>query len=87
MFPIDLKGKVTFFDLTNEVCPMTFVRAELHLERIPPGHRLGFVLKEGEASRDVPRSLMKDGHLVECVRQEGGDHWFIVTKAGGPPTP
>lgn len=87
MLPIDPQDEVTLLDLTREVCPMTLVRAKIGLEGLAPGHRLGLVLKEGEASRDVPRSLTAEGHLVESVRTEGGHHWFLVTKAGGPPTP
>jgi len=87
MIPIDSKSEGTFLDLTREVCPMNLVRAKIYLERLAPGHCLGLVLKEGEASRDVPRSLMQEGHLVESVRKEGEHHWFIVTKGGGSRTP
>ena len=87
MISIDSKNEGTFLDLTREVCPMTLVRVKIYLERLAPGHCLGLVLKEGEASRDVPRSLMQEGHLVEFVRKEGEHHWFIVTKAGGSRTP
>lgn len=67
-------------DLTGEVCPMTFVRAKLHLEQIGPGEMLEFVLKEGEQMRNVPRSIKDDGHRIENVRQEGDRYHLLVRK-------
>ena len=67
-------------DLTGEVCPMTFVRAKLHLEQIAPGEVLEFVLKEGEQMRNVPRSIKDDGHRIEDVRQDGDRYHLLVRK-------
>ncbi|MFQ6098204.1 MAG: sulfurtransferase TusA family protein, partial [Armatimonadota bacterium] len=35
----------TQVDLTGEVCPMTFVRAKLHLAKLAAGELIEFVLK------------------------------------------
>ncbi len=67
-------------DLTGEVCPMTFVRAKLHLEQIAPGEVLEFVLKEGEQMRNVPRSIKDDGHRIEDVRQDEDRYHLLVRK-------
>ncbi len=67
-------------DLTGEVCPLTFVRAKLHLEQIGPGEVLEFVLKEGEQMRNVPRSIKDDGHRIEDVRQDGDRYHLLVRK-------
>ncbi len=70
-------------DLTNEVCPMTFVKAKLHLERIDAGDALEIVLKEGEQVRNVPASLKNEGHTIERVRRDGDCYYLLVRKEGG----
>lgn len=67
-------------DLTREVCPITFVKAKLHMERMAPGELIEFVLKEGDQIRDVPRSLKEEGHRIEAVRQEGERYRLRVRK-------
>jgi len=51
-------------DITHEICPMTFVRTRLALDRLPPGARLLVRLKGDEAKRNVPRSVREHGHKV-----------------------
>jgi len=67
-------------DLTGEVCPMTFVKAKLHLAQIGAGQLIEITLKEGEQMRDVPRSLKDEGHHVERVRQDGNRYHLLVRK-------
>lgn len=69
-------------DLTGEVCPMTFVKAKLLLERLQTGQLVEFILTEGEQMRDVPRSLKQEGHRIERVRQEGRLFHLLVRKSG-----
>jgi len=57
-------------DITAEVCPLTFVRARLALERLPPGARLEVRLNGGEPLRNVPRALAELGHGVGDPRPE-----------------
>lgn len=70
-------------DLTNEVCPMTFVKAKLHLEQIEAGDMLEIVLKEGEQVRNVPASLKTEGHSIQSVQREGDCYYLLVRKEGG----
>lgn len=51
-------------DITREVCPMTFVRTRLALDRLPPGARLLVRLKGDEPRRNVPRTAREHGHKV-----------------------
>lgn len=67
-------------DLTGEVCPMTFVRAKLHLDRMAPGELIEFVLKPGEQMRNVPQSLKQEGHRVEKVRRADQRYYLLVRK-------
>jgi tRNA 2-thiouridine synthesizing protein A len=70
-------------DLTDEVCPMTFVKAKLHLEQLAEGETLEIVLRDGDHMRNVPRSLKEDGHRIEAVRREG-ERFHLLVRKGGP---
>ena len=59
-------------DITGEICPMTFVRTRLALDRLAPGQTLLVKLQGAEPVRNVPRTATEQGH--EVLRQEtGGD--------------
>lgn len=59
-------------DISGEVCPMTFVRTRLALDRLGPGQTLLVLLKGEEPVANVPRTATEQGHAV--VAQElGGD--------------
>lgn len=53
-----------FLDITALVCPMTFVRAKLAVERLLPGQVLEIRMNSGEPARNVPSSLREHGYLV-----------------------
>jgi TusA-related sulfurtransferase len=57
-------------DITRDVCPMTFVRTRLALDRMAPGETLLVVLKGEEPRRNVPRSAREHGH--EVLAEETG---------------
>lgn len=51
-------------DITDAVCPMTFVRAKAAIEELEIGQVLKVHLNEGEPMQNVPRSLKDDGQRV-----------------------
>ena len=51
-------------DITAEVCPMTWVRVKLALERLAPGGVLEVWLKGEEPLKNVPLNVAEDGHHV-----------------------
>ncbi len=57
-------------DITSEVCPMTFVRTRLALDRLAPGQTLLVKLRGSEPVLNVPRAAIEQGHQV--MRQETG---------------
>jgi TusA-related sulfurtransferase len=57
-------------DITAELCPMTFVRTRLALDRMQPGEVLKVLLRGDEPSRNVPRTAAEQGHAV--LRQDPG---------------
>ena len=64
-------------DITGEVCPMTFVRTKLKLERMQPGEVLSVRLRGEEPLRNVPRAARDEGHIILGIVPDGNDH--IVT--------
>ncbi len=51
-------------DITDDVCPMTFVRTRLALDRMAPGQILQVRLKGDEPLRNVPATAAEQGHTV-----------------------
>ena len=51
-------------DITSDICPMTFVRTRLALDRLAPGETLLVRLKGEEPLRNVPRAATEQGHTV-----------------------
>jgi TusA-related sulfurtransferase len=51
-------------DISGEVCPMTFVRTRLALDRLAPGQTLLVLLRGDEPRRNVPATAAAQGHQV-----------------------
>ena len=57
-------------DITRDVCPMTFVRTRLALDKMAPGETLLVMLKGEEPLRNVPRTVTEQGHEVRLWRRD-----------------
>jgi TusA-related sulfurtransferase len=62
-----------FIDITGEVCPMTFVKTKLAVERMEAGKIIEVRLKGSEPLLNVPRSLAELGHIVVDIQPEAGE--------------
>ena len=51
-------------DITGELCPLTWVKTKIALERLDPGDVLTVLCAAGEALENVPRSAADAGHDV-----------------------
>ncbi|PWC32293.1 sulfurtransferase TusA family protein [Azospirillum sp. TSO35-2] len=74
-----------FLDITSQVCPLTFVKTKLMVERMDAGQTLEVRLNAGEPLENVPRSLIELGHSILSVQPERKDdphgvHRLIVRK-------
>ena len=68
-------------DITNEHCPMTFVKTKLKLAQIADGDILEVLLTEGEPLNNVPRSAAEQGFKVLDVSHvEGNIHKVTIQK-------
>lgn len=61
----------TSLDITSEVCPMTFVRTKLALEKLPRGAVLAVRLRGEEPRRNVARAVREEGHEVAPLEELG----------------
>jgi tRNA 2-thiouridine synthesizing protein A len=57
-------------DITGDICPMTFVRTRLALDRMAPGETLLVRLKGEEPLRNVPRTATEQGHEVLSIETD-----------------
>lgn len=58
-------------DITDVVCPMTFVKTKMSLEDMEDGQVLAVHLNDGEPIQNVPRSLKDEGHKGSVRQPEG----------------
>lgn len=70
-------------DITDVVCPITFVKVKLALEDLEDGQTLAVHLNDGEPIQNVPRSLKDEDHKVLSVKKcEDGTYDLVVKKHG-----
>ena len=60
-----------FIDITGDVCPLTFVKTKLLLEKMPVGAVATVRLKGVQPLDNVPRSVKAHGHEVISLMPEG----------------
>ena len=70
-------------DITDVVCPVTFVKAKVTLEELDDGEILSIRLNDGEPVQNVPRSIKEEGHKILKLNDNGdGTYELIVKKVG-----
>ncbi len=70
-------------DITDVVCPTTFVKAKVALEELDDGQILAVKMNDGEPVQNVPRSIKEEGHqILKLINNEDGTYTLIVKKVG-----
>ena len=68
-------------DITDVVCPMTFVKAKVAMEELEVGQVLAVTMNDGEPVQNVPRSVKEEGHqILKLEDNEDGTYTLIVRK-------
>jgi TusA-related sulfurtransferase len=67
-------------DIRGQVCPMTFVRAKLAIEKMALGEVLEILVDHQPASVNVPRSMEYEGQAVLRVERAGEALWRICIR-------
>ena len=72
-----------FIDITDVVCPITFVKTKVAIEDLEDGQILEVKINGGEPIENVPRSLKDEGHKVlDLIDNGDGTFTLFVEKAG-----
>lgn len=71
-----------FVDITDVVCPMTFVKAKVAIEGLDAGQTLKIHMNGGEPIQNVPRSMKDEGHTVLDVQANDDGSFNILVKKG-----
>lgn len=70
-------------DITDVVCPTTFVKAKVALEELDDGQILSVRMNDGEPVQNVPRSIKEEGHqILRLDENDDGTYTLIVKKVG-----
>lgn len=72
-----------FVDITDVVCPVTFVKAKMSMEELEDGQILKIKMNEGEPILNVPRSFKEEGHKVIEVNNNGDGTYTVLVEKGG----
>ena len=68
-------------DITDVVCPVTFVKAKVALEELDDGQILAIRMNDGEPVQNVPRSIKEEGHqILKLNTNDDGTYKLIVKK-------
>lgn len=70
-------------DVTDVVCPVTFVKTKVALDGLDEGEVLQVHLAAGEPLQNVPRSCKEEGHKVLRL-DNNGDGTFEMYVEKGP---
>jgi TusA-related sulfurtransferase len=66
-------------NVTEEHCPMTFVRTKIQLAKLKEGDILEVLVTEGEPLENIPASATEQGYKVLSVSEsETKGHYKIV---------
>ena len=69
-------------DITGDICPMTFVRTRLALDRLAPGETLRVRLKGEEPLRNVPRTAVEQGHEILSQETDSAGIGILLIRRG-----
>lgn len=72
-----------FIDITDVVCPITFVKVKVALEDMDNGQILAIKLNEGEPVQNIPRSLKDENHKVLELNDNGNGTFNLFVEKGG----
>lgn len=72
-----------FIDITDLICPITFVKSKMKLEDLDAGQILEVKMNEGEPISNLPRSFRDEGHKVVQVDDNGDGTYNVFVEKDG----
>lgn len=67
-------------DITDVVCPITFVKVKVALEELDVGQILRIRMNDGEPVQNVPRSCKEEGQQVLKLLCNGDGTYDLIVK-------
>lgn len=67
-------------DIKGQVCPYTFVRSKLAVEKMNLGEVLEIITDHKPASENVPKSMENEGQKILKIEQTGEKEWRIYVR-------
>ncbi len=67
-------------DIKGQVCPYTFVRSKLTIEKMNVGEVLEIITDHRPASENVPKSMENEGQKVLKIEQTSEKEWHIFVR-------
>ena len=68
-------------DITDVVCPITFVKAKCAIEELDDGQIIAVHMNDGEPVQNVTRSIKEEVHqILKLIDNEDGTYDLIVKK-------
>jgi len=82
----DRANEIIILDIAQEICPMTYVRTRLCLDRAAPGALLRVHLGNQEARQNVAANAIRLGHKLLSNEADGtGGAWLLIEKTAADP--
>jgi TusA-related sulfurtransferase len=75
----DIKVDKTI-DLKGQVCPYTFVRSKLAIEKMSLGQVLEIIFDHQPAIDNVPKSMTNEGQTVLKIDKTGEKEWHVFVR-------
>ena len=67
-------------DLKGQVCPYTFVRSKLAIEKMNLGEVLELIFDHKPAVENVPKSMENEGQKVLKIEQTAEKEWHVFVR-------
>jgi TusA-related sulfurtransferase len=67
-------------DITDVVCPVTFIKAKVALEELELGQVLSIRMNDGEPVQNMPRSVKEEEHEILKLLDNGDSTWSLIAR-------
>ena len=67
-------------DITDKVCPLTFVKAKVAIDELDDGEVIAIRMNDGEPVQNVPRSIKEEGHQILKLTDNGDDTFTLIVR-------
>ncbi len=67
-------------DITDKVCPLTFVKAKAAIEELDEGQVIAIRMNDGEPVQNVPRSIKEEGHKILKLVDNGDETYTLYVE-------